>query len=71
MIKQITQNGSVGVKVNDVEGDFFLVGKGLRQSDPLAPLRFNTIVDVFSRMLVKGSNAGLIKGLCSNLILGG
>jgi hypothetical protein len=24
MIKKITQGGSVGVKVNDVEGDFFL-----------------------------------------------
>jgi hypothetical protein len=29
-IKQITQWGSIGVKVNDVEGDFFLAGKGLR-----------------------------------------
>jgi hypothetical protein len=28
------------------------------------------MVDVFSRMLVKGSNAGLIRGLCSNLIPG-
>jgi hypothetical protein len=31
-IKQITQGGYVGVKVNDIEGDFFLTGKGLRQS---------------------------------------
>jgi hypothetical protein len=29
-IKQITQGGSVGVKVNDIEGNFFLTGKGLR-----------------------------------------
>jgi hypothetical protein len=71
MIRQITQNGSVGVKVNEVEGEFFLTGKGLRQGDPLAPLLFNTVVDVFSRMLVKGANAGLIRGLCSNLIPGG
>jgi hypothetical protein len=47
MIKQITQGGSVGVKVNDVEGDFFLTGKGLRQGDPFAPLLFNFVVDVF------------------------
>jgi hypothetical protein len=71
MIRQITQNGSVGVKVNDVEGEFFLTGKGVRQGDPLAPLLFNTVVDVFSRMLVKGNNAGLIRGLCTNLIPGG
>jgi hypothetical protein len=71
MIRQITQNGSVGVKVNEVEGEFFLTGKGVRQGDPLAPLLFNTVVDVFTRMLVKGVNAGLIRGLCSNLIPGG
>jgi hypothetical protein len=65
MVKQVPQNGSVGVKVNKVEGDFFLTGKGLRQGDPLDPLLFNTIVDVFFK------NAGLIRGLCSNLIPGG
>jgi hypothetical protein len=54
LIKQITHGGSVGVKVNDIEGDFFLTGKGLRQGDPIAPLMFDCIVDVFSRMLVKG-----------------
>jgi hypothetical protein len=37
MIKQVTQGGSVGVKLNDVEGDFFLTGKGLRQGDPWPP----------------------------------
>jgi hypothetical protein len=71
MIRQITQNGSIGVKVNEVEGEFFLTGKGVRQGDPLAPLLFNTVVDVFTRMLVKGVNARLIRGLCSNLIPGG
>jgi mannosylglycoprotein endo-beta-mannosidase len=34
-IKQITQEVSVGVKVNDIEADFFLTGKGLRQGVPL------------------------------------
>jgi hypothetical protein len=68
---KLHKNGSLGVKVNKVEGDFFLTGKGLRQGDPLAPLLFNTVVDVFSRMLVKRSNASLIRGLCSNLIPGG
>jgi hypothetical protein len=68
MIKQITLGGSVGVKVNDVESDFFLTGKGLRQGDLIAPLLFNCVVDVFSRMLVKGTNCGLIRGLCPNFI---
>jgi hypothetical protein len=70
MIKQVTLGGSVGVKVNDVESDFFLTGKGLGQGDPIAPLLFNCVVDVFS-MLVKGTNCGLIRGLCPNFILGG
>jgi hypothetical protein len=71
MIKQVTQGGSVGVKLNDVEGDFFLTGKGLRQGDPLAPLLFNFVVDVFSRMVNKGSSSGIVRGLCSHLVPGG
>jgi hypothetical protein len=52
MIKKITEGGSVGVKVNDVEGDFFPTGKGLRQGDPFAPLLFNFVVmHVFSKMV--------------------
>jgi hypothetical protein len=34
LIKQITQGGSMGVKVNEVEGDFFLIGKGLDKEIP-------------------------------------
>lgn len=70
-IKSLTQKGSVGVKLNGEESDFFLTGKGLRQEDPLSPLLFNLVVDVFSRMLVKGSQAGLVRGLCPNLVRGG
>jgi hypothetical protein len=68
MIKQVTQGGSVGVKVNDEESNFFLTGKGLRQEDPIAPLLFNCVVDVFSRMLVKGTYSGFIRDLCPNFI---
>ena len=71
MIKQITQGGSVGVKINDTESDFFLTGKGLRQGDPFAPLLFNFVVDVFSRMLIKGCRANLIRGLCTDFVPGG
>jgi hypothetical protein len=71
MIKQVTQGGSVGVKINDVEGDFFLAGKGHRQGDPLAPLLFNFVVDIFSKMINKGSTCGIIRGLCPQLVPGG
>jgi hypothetical protein len=55
-IKQITQGGSVGVRIYDVEGD------------PFGPLLFNFIFDVFSNILVKGSASGLIRGLCPHFI---
>jgi hypothetical protein len=71
MIKQVTQGGSVGVKLNDVEGGFFLTGKVLRQEDPLAPLSFNFVVGIFSRMINKGSSCGIIRGLCPHLVPSG
>jgi hypothetical protein len=71
MIKQVTQGGSVGVKLNDVEGGFFLIGKVLRQEDPLAPLLFNFVVGIFSRMINKGSSCGIIRGLCPHLVPSG
>jgi hypothetical protein len=66
-IKAVTHGGSVGVKLNNIIGDFFLTSKGLRQGDPLSPLLFNLTVDVLTRVLIKAANANLIKGLCSNL----
>lgn len=71
LIQSVKQGGSLGVRVNDIEGDFFLTGKGLRQGDPMAPLLFNFIVDVFSKMMIKGTRAGIIRGLCPELIPGG
>jgi hypothetical protein len=58
----------VGVKINDDESDFFLTRKGLRQGDPIDHLLFNCVIDVFSRMLVKGTECGLIRGLCPQFI---
>ena len=71
MINQISLGGSVGVKLNNLESDFFLNGKGLRQGDPLSPILFNSVVDVLTKMLIKAHSRNLISGLCSDLCPGG
>jgi hypothetical protein len=48
-----TRGGSVAVKFNGVEDNFFTTSRGLRQGDPLSPILFNCVVDVFTRMLIK------------------
>jgi hypothetical protein len=70
-IRKILIRGSVGLIINNTEGEFFQTGKGLRQGDPLSPVLFNLVVDILSRMLQKASNDQLIRGLGGNLIEGG
>lgn len=62
-IWEINHQGSVGVKLNNLESDFFITGNGIRQGDPLSPLLFNLVVDVLTKMLSKASSRNLIKGL--------
>ena len=71
LIMSIVRNGSVGVKINQVEGPFFRTGKGLRQGDPLSPILFNLVVDVVTRMLGKAAAHNLIQGLCPDALPGG
>jgi hypothetical protein len=62
-IKNLVQGGSVGVRINECESNFFLTGKWLRQGDPLSPLLFNFVGDVFTCMLIKAARQNLISGL--------
>ena len=63
--------GSIRIHINDENSIFFKPGKGLRQGDPLSPLLFNLVADVFSRMLMKAARHGLISGLLPQVVEGG
>jgi hypothetical protein len=52
------------LKLRMWKGIFFLTGKDLRHGSPIAPLLSKFVVDVFSRLLIKGTTRGLIRGLC-------
>jgi hypothetical protein len=62
-MKKILIGGSVGVNLNGEESSFFKTGKGLRQGDPISPMLFNLVGDVFARLLLKAANQGMVQGL--------
>jgi len=70
-IRKVVQGGSICIRINDENSIFFKPGKGLRQGDPLSPLLFNLVADVFSRMLMKAARANLISGLLPQVESGG
>jgi retron-type reverse transcriptase len=54
-IIRLVKGGSICISLNNEDSSYFSPGKGLRQGDPLSPLLFNLVVDVFTRMLMKAS----------------
>lgn len=63
MFNSLLYKGSVGVRINDVNSDYFVAGRGVRQGDPASPIFFNLVADVLTRMLIKAANHNLINGL--------
>lgn len=71
-ITSLTRGGSVCVRLNDENSPYFTVGKGLRRGILCPPpLHFNLVVDVFTKMLSKAANQGLIEGFLSEMLAGG
>jgi len=70
-IRKVVRGGSLCIRMNDENSSYFKHGKGLRQEDPLSPLLFNLVADVFSRMLMKAAKQNLITGLLPQVIDGG
>jgi hypothetical protein len=66
-LKSLLNKGSMGVRINDENSEFFLTSKGVRQGDPISPNLFNFMADVFTRMLIKAANHGHISGLMQSM----
>jgi hypothetical protein len=49
-VKSLVKGGSIAIRLNDRNNHYFRPGKGLRQRDPLSPLLFNLVADVFTRL---------------------
>ena len=52
----------LGGLINGSPADFFGSSRGLRQGDPLSPMLFLIMIEVFSRLLRRVEGAGLIRG---------
>ena len=67
-IKTVVTGGTVCVKLNNIEGPYFVSHKGVRQGDPLSPILFNFVADCLARMVKMAQHNGLLCGLAENLI---
>jgi hypothetical protein len=54
--------------MNDMNSDFFLARRGVRQGDPISPILFNYVADVFTKMLIKAAAKNHITGLMHNMV---
>jgi hypothetical protein len=66
-VMALVKNGSIAIRINDSNSGYFRPGKGLRQGDPLSPLLFNLVVDVFTRILIKAAKRVHITSLLNSL----
>lgn len=73
LVRSLMNKGSVAVRINDSNSNYFEATRGVRQGDPAAPILFNFVADVFSRMLVKAARnhqiSGLLKSFCPSGII--
>jgi hypothetical protein len=63
----LVKGGPMAIRLNGENSNYFNPGKGLRQGDPLSPLLFNLVVDIFTRMLIKAATKGYIYGFMQSV----
>jgi len=75
MDRSFHPRGSCGyqnqIKINDLIGQNFQILKGLRQGDPLSPIFFNIIIDIFDILINKAKYEGQVMGIVPHVIDGG
>jgi hypothetical protein len=69
--QEFAGRASICVKINDESGPFFKAGKALKQGDPISPILFNLVANVFTKVLSKAPANVLIKSLLPHVIPGG
>jgi hypothetical protein len=68
ILVSLLDRGSVGVRLNDMNSDLFLTSRGVRQGDPISPILFNYVADVFTKMLIQAAAKNHITGLMHNMV---
>jgi hypothetical protein len=68
-VMKVVRGGRVAIRVNNKIGPYFPTFAGVRQGDPLSPLRFDVVGD--GLLMKKGQEEGLVKGLVLHLVDGG
>jgi hypothetical protein len=66
-VLSLVKGGFISIRVNDESSSYFKAGRDLRQGDPLSPLMFNLVMDVFTRILNKAAGKGYIVGFMDSL----
>ena len=61
-IRHCISSASFAVLINGSPSHFFSASRGLRQGDPISPLLFLLVMEVFSRMLQAATSTGLLSG---------
>jgi hypothetical protein len=63
LIRSLLDKGSVEVRINDISSEYFEARRGVRQGDPISPIKFKFLSDVFTRVLIKAASRNLISGM--------
>jgi len=61
-IRHSVSSASFAVLINGSPSQFFSASRGLHQGDPISPLLFLLVMEVFTRMLQVATTAGLLSG---------